>query len=533
MEQRLGLLQAALAALEADRFADVCRCCEVALQLDDGDVEARFLLGLGLGARGRAEAAAPLLNAVAQARPGHPHPCRDVATILHRIGARAGIAWQFAACLRLAPEDLGLRHAYADHLQDIGQAEAALAMLAPVLAARPEHVPALVLAGLALSDAGDFGGAVEHLRAAVAIDPQHAAAWSDLGVLLAVQGDQAGAMTAHDRALGCRPDDARLRVNRVVTLLRAGRMTEAWRDYEWRLHLPGRADFPLELLMPDFASQPDICGRTILVTHEEGFGDTLQFARYLPMLVALGATVLVAAPAPLRRLLGGINGVHLVAEEDVAAGRWRQVDHVCPFPSLPRVFGTVLDSIPAAPYLKADETAVAAWSRRLPQDGLRVGLVWAGQARPWLPGFDALDRRRSTTLATFAPWQAIEGVRWISLQKGPAGEAAATWEGICDPMAEVVDFADTAAIIANLDLVVGVDTAVVHLAGALGRPVFLLDRVDHCWRWLSGRTDSPWYPGLRIFRQETAGDWSGVVQKVAASITSLRVAREMVVSTGA
>ena len=155
---------------------------------------------------------------------------------------------------------------------------------------------------------------------------------------------------------------------------------------------------------------------------------------------------------------------------------------------------------------------------------MRVGLVWSGQARSHLTGFDVLDGRRSTTLATFAPLGAVAGARFISLQAGPAAEQARDPPSgltLHDPMSEVTDFADTAAIIANLDVVVSVDTSVVHLAGAMGKPVLLLDRYDNCWRWLSGRTDSPWYPGLRIFRQKKLGDWAPVIAHVAAALRAL------------
>ena len=159
---------------------------------------------------------------------------------------------------------------------------------------------------------------------------------------------------------------------------------------------------------------------------------------------------------------------------------------------------------------------------------MRVGLAWAGQARPWLPGFSTVDRRRSAALATFAPLAAVSGVAFVSLQKGPPQEqvqSAPERMTLFDPMAEVEDFADTAAVIANLDLVVSVDTAVVHLAGAMGKPVFLLDRYDNCWRWLSGRADSPWYPNLTIFRQDAMGDWSAPMARAVAALRAIAAYR--------
>jgi hypothetical protein len=159
---------------------------------------------------------------------------------------------------------------------------------------------------------------------------------------------------------------------------------------------------------------------------------------------------------------------------------------------------------------------------------MRVGLVWAGQARPHHPGFDVVDARRSTNLATLAPLGDVRGVRFVSLQIGPAAEQAHQPPPglvLSDPMVEVTDFADTAAIVANLDAVVTVDTSVAHLAGAMGKPVLLLDRYDNCWRWLSGRTDSPWYPSLRIFRQKRLGEWQPVVQRVAVALKAMAAAR--------
>jgi hypothetical protein len=207
--------------------------------------------------------------------------------------------------------------------------------------------------------------------------------------------------------------------------------------------------------------------------------------------------------------------------------------------SLPRAFGTMLDTIPAAiPYLHPDPDLVASWARRLPApaQGLRVGLAWAGQARPWAEAFTALDARRSLDPARLAPLAAVPGVtpartttdqdecgsararagiHFVSLQKNPAGCPPLA---LIDPMPAVTTFDDTAAIVANLDLVISVDTSVVHLAGGLGKPVFLLDRYDNCWRWLSGRTDSPWYPTLRIFRQPRPNDWTAVIGDVTTAL---------------
>jgi hypothetical protein len=278
-------------------------------------------------------------------------------------------------------------------------------------------------------------------------------------------------------------------------------------------------------LLPAVADLPDFAGRTVLAIHEDGFGDTLHFARYLPLLWARGARVIARVPAELTRVMRTVPGVAAVLQQDDALP---EHDYYCPFFSLPRAFQTTPDTITAPiPYLRADPALTAAWASRLPAAPLRVGLVWAGQARPWLRGFATLDGRRSTTLATLAPLAAVPGVVFVSLQTGPAAAQAVAPPPnmtLCDVTPDITNFADTAAIIANLDLVISVDTAVVHLAGGMGKPVFLLDRYDHCWRWLSGRSDSPWYPALRIFRQARIGEWAPVVQRLAAALAEFAAA---------
>jgi hypothetical protein len=269
---------------------------------------------------------------------------------------------------------------------------------------------------------------------------------------------------------------------------------------------------------------------TILALHEDGFGDTLQFLRYLPLLAELGARVVAYVPPALQRVMRMVPGV-----ADVVTNPRRLPPHdwICPMFSLPRIFGTMIDTIPPTPALILDAALPGHWAGRLPDSGLRVGLVWAGQARPSLPGFGTLDRRRSSGLATFAPLFDVPGVAFVSLQAGPASrQIRSAGLVLVDPMPDVRDFADTAAIIADLDVVISVDTSVVHLAGLMGKPVFLLDRYDGCWRWLSGRSDSPWYPRLTIFRQQQPGDWSWPMAQVRASLEAMAPCRGLGSSSG-
>ena len=518
--ERLRCLNAALALLEAGRHRQCEHMCRSLVAHGRDDIEALLLLGLAVGMQGRAEAAAPLLDQVARARCGFAHPCSDLTRMLVAHGKPTCVAPQYRACLALAPDDLRLRYGLAAFLRETGESAEAMAMLDPVLRTHPDSAEVHDQMGLALADAGRFAEATGQFRQAVACDPAPAAFWANLAMMLKIEGQFDGALDAYGEALQRSPGDQRIRVNRAVARLLAGRFAEAWQDADWLLTDPGRTMLPVERLLPPVSRLPDLAGRTVLVVQEEGLGDTLQFLRYLPLLARRGARVIAAVPPALTRLLRTVPGIDAVPDGDAPVPNY---DFHCSFNALPRAFETTLETIPCdVPYLAADPVLARQWAERLPAgDGLRVGLCWAGQARPWLTGFVGLDRRRSTTLATLAPLAAVPGARFVSLQKGPAAaEARMAGFDLLDVMDDVRDFADTAAIVANLDLVISVDTSVVHLAGAMAKPVFLLDRYDNCWRWLSGREDSPWYPSLRIFRQRQSGDWGPVIARVATALAA-------------
>jgi Flp pilus assembly protein TadD len=503
---RMTRLGAALRGIETRHFAAARDEAASVLAQSPGDHPAELLLGMALGGLGRARAAAAFLHRARQ--PGFRHPVYDVASLLP---CRLDVAAQYQASLRLSPEDGDLRRACAEALIEAGIPGAAL----DVLAQAPDDAATLMLAGIAQHDRGALDEALALFCRAAALAPNDAGPWSNIALVLKVQGQFDTALAAYDRAVALCPDDARIRVNRAVALLRAGRMEEAWADYEYRFALPGHAPvLPLSRLLPDL-SRTDVTGRTVLVTHEEGFGDTLHFVRYLPLLARRGARVVLAVPQALASLMTRVEGVAAVIDS-------RQIppafDWHCPMFSLPRAFGTTLATIPArVPYLRSDPERVAAWETRLPsrRRGVRIGLAWAGQARPWAEGFTALDTRRSLDPILLSPLAALRGATFVSLQKDARTRPPFA---LFDPMPDVDTFDDTAAIVAGLDLIVSVDTSVVHLAGGLGKPVFLLDRYDNCWRWFSGRIDSPWYPALRIFRQPSPNDWGRVMTDVAAAV---------------
>lgn len=527
------LLSDALGKLQSGAWLEAELQARKALVLTPDDPRALLLLGLSIAAMGEAGRAAPVLDRIARLRPDAPHPCQDLIT-LHPPLPPTLVRRQFRACLRLNPTDTRLRLAFGQFLleQDwVPEAESVLAeaVLAEVVskelagAAKPSGVTESVavrhMIGLAQAEQGYFQTAIASFSRAVALDPDAAGSWSNLGVVLKIEGRFDAAIQAHDRAVSLDPANPTFRVNRAVALLKAGRWESAWQDYEWRLKATDGAAVDLDRLLPAVASLGDLRGRTIIAMHEEGFGDTLQFLRYLPLLAERGARVLACVPQPLVRLMATVPGVAGVISD---AGHLPAHDFICPFFSLPRAFATTTETIPPTPRLLPDAELARQWMQRLPRDGMLVGLVWAGQSRPWLPGFRTLDRRRSVGLSVFEPLTAVAGARFVSLQMGPAAQQAPPpGMALSTPLTHGMDFAETAAIIAALDVVVSVDTSVVHLAGLLGKPTFLLDRFDGCWRWLSGKRGSAWYPKLTIFRQDRPGEWSGPVARIAASLHAM------------
>ncbi|MGQ9370228.1 tetratricopeptide repeat protein [Azospirillum sp. ST 5-10] len=426
--------------------------------------------------------------------------------------------------LRVRPDYPDAHNNRACALLERGRLDVAARSLRRSVAACPDaadsHANLAYLGRLEARDRPGHAAAEALCRRALRLNPRHPVALNNLGIIALDLGRLAEAETAFRAVLEVRPDDADAHFNLSLVLLKSGRLAEGWEEYEWRWRTR-------QLAAPTLGRPPwqgeDPAGRTILLHAEQGHGDTLHFVRYAPLLAARGARVVLLVQPALKRLVARLPGLAAVcgAGETLPA-----FDRHAPLMSLPRLFGTTLDSIPAAcPYLSAPAEAVARWEGRLPQDGrVRVGLVWSGDPRPGVVRANLTDRRRSVPLDAFAPFARIPGVRFVSLQKGAAAAQAKTpppGMDLVDWMDEAGDFADTAGLVERLDLVITVDTSVAHLAGGLGKPVWVLSRFDSCWRWLEGREDSPWYPTLRFFRQPAPGDWDGLFERVAGELAAL------------
>lgn len=548
-------LSAALQKHQTGRLPEAEADYRAILEIEPNNSDANHLLGVVLAQQGRGAEAEGLLRKAIAIRKA-PHYCFDLGLTLRALGRLEEAVIAYGEALAIKPHYAEAHYSLGNALKALGRLEAAAAAYRDALAQRPAYAEALFNLGNTLHDLGRPAKAITAYRGAAAMKPQYAEAHYNLGCALEVQGqlEEAGAafrravdarphfpeawcnlggtlqqlgrideaVSATSKALDLKPDYPDAVWNRSLIRLAQGDFAQGWEDYEARWQAKQLRTPRRDFVQPLWSGE-EIAGQTILLHAEQGLGDTLQFVRYAPLVAKRRAHVILEVPMPLVRLLKGMPGV----ERIIAVGQSLPTfDWHCPLMSLPRAFGTRLETIPAAvPYLHPAPHLVAAWRDHMPADGLlRVGLVWAGNPRQSTPGADALDRRRSMPLWQLARLANVPGVRYFSLQKD--GEAATQAKtppaglGLIDLMGKVSDFADTAALIANLDLVIGVDTSVIHLAGAMGKPVWVMSRFDGCWRWLREREDSPWYPTLRLFRQHAPGDWTEVVERVRDALSN-------------
>ena len=507
-----ALLQQQGQALEAIKLL------RAGLKQAPGRFELHNNLGLALLAVGRPAAALAALRKTTELVPRLALPHRNLATALAETGRTDEAAARYRRALEIEPDDpdalagLALAEQARGNLEDASRLAARAAALAPELA--------MAHRALALCRHAE-GRPVEAAlaaREALSLDPDAPVAYLDLAGILEDSGYRADAIALYDALLARHPEHAEGRARRTRCLLALGRYSQAWAGAgtDWlRPTLRGREPHPL----PRWDGAP-FPGKTLQLTCDPGFGDNIQFVRYAPLAAPRGGWVRLVCPAPLRRLFASIPGIE-VAEGPGAA------DLECTLPDLPRLFGTNLGSIPAAmPYLSAEDRLVGLWAERLARLARpRIGLCWRGSL---VEGSGREDPRFIPLPLLEEAFEGIE-VSLVSLQRDAARQQIAASPRVFDPKADpayglaaLEDFADTAALLANLDLLVSVDTANTHLAGALGRPVYLLLPAAADWRWMERRDDSPWYPTFRLLRQEAHGDWPSVTKRLKHALTLWR-----------
>jgi tetratricopeptide (TPR) repeat protein len=446
-------------------------------------------------------------------RPDASHVHDRLGLVLQQQGKLA----EALACFRHA---VALDLEAVDALGHLGEAQAAVGRpdqavgtFRRAVAMRPDLAESHYNLGLALEKNRQSELAADSFRKALAIQPKMHQAHANLGVSLSELGHTDDAEAAFRAAMEIRPDYANAHWNLGLSLLRKGDFQNGWPEYEWRWKVDEFAP-PIRFTRPRWDGT-DLRGRRILIYGEQGFGDVIQFIRYLPQVSARGGRVLVACHPSLHRLFKDFTSVQqwVAADQSMPSH-----DVYCPLISLPRLFGTTLENIPAnIPYLTADPELTQQWQTRLPPATRpRVGLVWAGRHTP--------DPDRSVPIEYLSPLAQVSSVQFISLQKGIAPEKAQSVGAMLnmpDWTAELKHFADTAALIANLDLVITIDTAVAHLAGAMGKPTWVLLKRYPDWRWMLDRPDSAWYPTMRLFRQPQIGDWQTPIAQIVEALRSL------------
>jgi Flp pilus assembly protein TadD len=463
-------------------------------------------LGLALVGQGQHQAALAFFEDAGRVAPGYQNAAVNRANCLVSLEQFEAAVNAFGVVVAAMPDDAELRVAQARVLMRLERAAEAEAALQDVLARAPDHADARheLAQAYAARDRPDL--ALDQLQHVCRLTPGNAEAWYEMGLAYRDLGRWADAVAPHAEAVRLAPDDANMRSCYAYALLASGDFANGWREFGWRVKKPGN----VRLREPEWDGTPTT--QTVIIHAEQGVGDTLQFCRFISQAAAL-ARVVVACPPSLKTLLQTLPNV-----AEVAVGKpVPAYDMHCPLMSLPAVLGIPPERFAeTVPYLRADPGAVAAWCARLTDvPGPRIGVVWAGN-----PAYPA-DRKRSIPFATLAPLLALRGCSFVSLQMGDAA-AAGHGHFAFDAAKLIGDYADTAALIEALDLLISVDTSVAHLAGALGRPVWLLNRADTDWRWLLERADTPWYPTMRLFRQSAPGDWEPVIGAVMATLQQER-----------
>jgi len=458
---------------------------------------------------GRLAEAEPLYLAILHEVPAHFDALHLIGVVRQQQGRDAEAIAFIDRALALRPDNAAALSNRALSLRALGRAHEALACCDRALAVKPDFADAHNNRGLALAALKRPAEALKSYEAALSHAPAHIDALNNCGIALFEVNRLDEALVCFDRVLALRPGHVHGSWNRAQVLLLMGDFARGWPEHEGRLASNPR--LKRGFTQPLWLGDAPLAGRTILLRAEQGLGDTIQFCRYAPMVAARGARVVLEVQRPLVDLMRTLDGaIEVVAHGDALPA----FDLHCPLLSLPLAFKTELTTIPArTPYLRAPAGAID-WKSRLGTKRPRIGLVWSGN-----PGHKR-DATRSIPFYALMPLLDIDA-SFVSLQKDVRASDAALLKQtgqVVDVADSLTSFAETASLIATLDLVISVDTSAAHLTGALGKPLWLLLPQVPDWRWLMGRDDSPWYPTARLFRQDTTRAWGGVVARIRAAL---------------
>ena len=526
------------------------------VDINPGVAEAHNNLGAIYKARGDWPAAIACFNAALKILPDFIEAYHNLAEVHAKKGDWEAAAGHLEKIRALKPDRPDILIRIGDLFRDAGKLPAAMAQYRQALTMAPDLAVAHFKLGVCLGEREQYAQAMDHYRQAIQFKPDSPEPYINLGNLFAKldqpaeaapcyrkairlkpqavkpyyflgcvlrdMGDLQQSLTVTQKALEIDPSYAEARFSLALSLLLRGDYASGWRAYEARMKLKtSHGDYPYLGKRPLWDGGA-FRGKTLLVQSEQGFGDILQFVRFLPLVKRSGGRVIFETYAPLRDLLRSFPGVDRLTCTSDGLIPGEAFDLYVPLMSVPARLGTLVDTIPAdVPYLFADREKERLWRSRIDPHGLRVGIVWTGN-----PDYDK-DRARSCRLADFESVSRLQGVRLFGLQKevSEADRSLADTMGMCLLGDSFQDFSDTAAAIHQLDLVISVDTAVAHLAGAMGKPTWILLPKSPDFRWLTQRTDSPWYPTARLYRQDRQGDWTALLARVCRDVGLLATAR--------
>ncbi|HVT87837.1 MAG TPA: tetratricopeptide repeat-containing glycosyltransferase family protein [Tepidisphaeraceae bacterium] len=503
-------MQLAVGHHQAGRLRDAEMIYRQILAAQPNHPDALHLMGVLASQCGQGQVGVDLIGRAISLNPNDAHYRSNFGQVLLNAGKPNEAVVALRKAVEMDPNLAGAWNNLGNALIELRQFSQAVDAYMRAINIVPDFAEAHSNLGNALKELGQLDQAIVSIRKSIELRPDLLASHNNLGMCLRQTGQYAEAAEAYRKAIALKPGLAITHYNLAVTLLVQGQFEEGLAEYEWRWQAP-----QIGLSRPAF-SQPqwdgaDPAGKRVLVYAEQGFGDTIQFVRYLPLLAERGAKITLQCQPQLKRLLqrsGGVERIITLKEEP------GELDLHCPLLSLPYFFKTTVETIPSCDsYLTAEPELVSQWSTRLEQysSPLEVGLVWAGRPE------HQNDRNRSVSLDELQPLRQVADVTFLCLQTGDVNRQ----DWLIDITAGMDDFAQTAAAIQNLDLLITVDTAVAHLAGALGKPVWLLLPFSPDWRWLLNRDDSPWYPSMRLFRQPRIGDWETPIRRIIEELSRL------------
>jgi tetratricopeptide (TPR) repeat protein len=499
------------------RHEDALQCFHVVLALDPDNRQAHFVRGLVLRQLENHPAALFSFDKVIALKDDDVDAHIMRGQTLYALEQFEAAAEAYERALALQPDHVDAHVGRGVTMKQLRRFDEACTSLARVIALRPEDPDGYLNLGNVRQDMGDMQGALASYATVIALRPDDPVAYSNRGNLYEEMRQCDAALRDFDKAIELKPDFIPALWNKALAYLRQGQFEAGWQGYEWRWKAEHLALFRenRNFAEPLWLGQQDLAGKTILLHAEQGLGDTLQFCRYAPLVAARGARVVLEVQRPLVKLMQTLAGPAQVLAKGEELPPF---DFHCPLMSLPLAFKTTLATVPAPlSYLASEPAREQAWAGLLgPAARPRVGVAWSGNA------VHKNDHNRSIAFDSFAQLL-TPACEFVSLQKeyrdGDAGALAAS--PVRDVSARLDDFSDTAALCAAMDVVVAVDTSIAHLAGALGKPVWILLPETSDWRWLLERSDCPWYPGARLYRQQAGEDWSAVLARVRADLDAL------------